>query len=163
MDPKSGSADRQRVIDLLDLHEGRGPVPVLGDADTLRVLRDARRIAVVGASSRPERPSYGVLQYLLDAGYECVAVNPHETRVCGVASYPTIVDAVTATGGIDIVDVFRRSEFCVPHAADAVAAGAGCLWLQLGVANWEAARIAYAAGLDVVMDRCTAIEHRRLG
>jgi len=151
------------VADLLDLHEGRGPVPVLGDADIVRILRDARRIAVVGASSSPERPSHGVLQYLLDVGYECVAVNPYETRVCGVASYATVAEAVAAGGPIDIVDVFRRSEFCVPHAEDAVAAGAGCLWLQLGVANWEAARIAYAAGLDVVMDRCTAIEHRRLG
>ncbi len=71
-------------------------------------------------------------------------------------------EAVAASGPVDIVDVFRRSELCVPHAEEAVAVGARCLWLQLGVVNWEAARIAAAGGLDVVMDRCTAIEHRRL-
>jgi predicted CoA-binding protein len=68
---------------------------------------------------------------------------------------------VAETGPFDIVDVFRRSELCVVHAQEAIAAGARCLWLQLGVVNWEAARIAHDAGLAVVMDRCTAIEHRR--
>ena len=80
----------------------------------------------------------------------------------GVASFPTLTEAASATGPFDIVDVFRRSELCVPHAEEAVASGARCLWLQLGVVNWEAARIAAAAGLSVVMDRCTAIEVRRV-
>ncbi len=70
---------------------------------------------------------------------------------------------VEASGPFDIVDVFRRSELCVAHAREAVATGAGCLWLQLGVVNWEAAAIAAGGGLSVVMDRCTAIEHRALG
>jgi predicted CoA-binding protein len=82
--------------------------------------------------------------------------------VFGVPAFRTLGEAVTATGPFDIVDVFRRSELCVPHAQEAVSAGAACLWLQLGVVNWEAAEIAHAAGLSVVMDRCTAIEQRRI-
>lgn len=122
----------------------------------------ARRIAVVGVSSRPERPSYGVFAALLTAGYDCVPVNPNEHEVLGRRCFPTVADAVAATGPVDIVDVFRRSELCAPHAEDAVAAGARCLWLQLGVVSWEAARIAHAGGLAVVMDRCTAVEVRRI-
>ena len=75
---------------------------------------------------------------------------------------PKSAEATAATGRFDIVDVFRRPEECAVHAREAVAAGAGCLWLQLGVVNWEAARIATDGGLSVVMDRCTAIEHPRL-
>jgi hypothetical protein len=82
--------------------------------------------------------------------------------VLGVPAFPTLAEAVAATGPFDLVDVFRRSELCVPHAREAVEAGAACLWLQLGVVNWEAARIAHDGGLSVVMDRCTAIEHRRI-
>jgi uncharacterized protein len=155
--------DRQRVRDLLDLAEGRsGPVELLDDAEVASVLRAAVRIAVVGASSNPARPSHGVFGYLVDNGYDCVPINPNESEVGGQPAFATIAEAVAATGPIDIVDVFRRSELCVPHAEEAVAAGAICLWLQLGVVNWEAARIAADAGLGVVMDRCTAIEHRRL-
>jgi predicted CoA-binding protein len=96
------------------------------------------------------------------AGYDCVPINPNAAAVLGVPTYPTIAAAAAATGPFDIVDVFRRSELCVLHAEEAVAVGARCLWLQLGVVNWEAARIAVAAGLSVVMDRCTAIEVRRI-
>ena len=99
---------------------------------------------------------------LLQAGYECVPINPNETAVAGVYAFATLPEAVVATGTFDIVDVFRRSELCVEHAREAVAAGASCLWLQLGVANWDAARIAADAGLAVVMDRCTAIEVHRI-
>jgi predicted CoA-binding protein len=90
-------------------------------------------------------------------------VNPNEREVLGVPAFGTLAEAAAATGPFDMVDVFRRSELCVPHAVEAVAAGARVLWLQLGVVNWEAARIARAGGLDVVMDRCTAIEWRRIG
>lgn len=148
---------------LFDLAEGRSPVAVLDDPGIAALLRTARRIAVVGASADPGRPSHGVLRYLVDHGYDCVPINPNTPAVLGVPSYPTVVEAVAATGPFDIVDVFRRSELCVPHAEEAVAIGARCLWLQLGVVNWEAARIAAAAGLSVVMDRCTAIEVRRIG
>lgn len=154
--------ERARARDMLDLQEGRGPVPVLGDEAIAVVLRDARRIAVVGASSKPSRPSFGVFRYLVHQGYECVPVNPHERDVLGIPAFRTLREAADATGPFDIVDVFRRSELVVPHAQEAVAVGARCLWMQLGVVNWEAARIAHDAGLLVVMDRCTAIEHRRL-
>jgi uncharacterized protein len=147
---------------MLDLQEGRGPVPVLDDEAIGELLRSARRIAVVGASSNAARPSFGVLRYLVHQGYECVPINPNERHVFGVPAFRALADAVTETGPFDIVDVFRRSELCVPHAREAVAAGARCLWLQLGVVNWEAAAIAHEAGLGVVMDRCTAIEHRRI-
>jgi predicted CoA-binding protein len=116
----------------------------------------------VGASADRSRPSYAVFRYLVQQGFDCVPVNPNVRDVLGVAAFRTLGEAVEATGSFDLVDVFRRSELCEPHAREAVAAGARCLWLQLGVVNWEAARIAHDAGLEVVMDRCTAIEWRRL-
>lgn len=154
--------ERDRAREILDLQEGRGPVTLLDDARTLDLLRSARRIAVVGASSRPSRPSLGVFAYLVRHGYDCVPVNPNEREVEGVPAYPTLTVAVAATGAFDIVDVFRRPELCVAVAEEAVATGARALWLQLGVVSWEAARIAAAGGLAVVMDRCTAIEHRHI-
>jgi hypothetical protein len=150
------------VRQLFDAAEGRGPIDLLDDDGIAGVLRRARRIAVVGASANPARPSYGVVGYLLDAGYDVLPVNPNETEVHGRPAFASLADAVAAGGPVEIVDVFRRSELCVAHAREAVAAGARCLWLQLGVVNWEAARIAAEGGLSVVMDRCTAIEHRRL-
>ena len=114
------------------------------------------------ASSNPARPSFAVFRYLVQQGFECVPVNPNERDVLGVPAFASIAEAVAATGPFDMIDVFRRSELCVAHAREAVAAGARSLWLQLGVVNWEAARIAHDAGLEVVMDRCTAIEWRRL-
>ena len=156
------SKERARTRDILDLQEGRGPVRVLDDTEIIDVLRRARRIAVVGASANPSRPSYAVFRYLILNGYECVPVNPNERAVLGLPAFRTLVEAADATGPFDIVDVFRRPELCVPHAREAVAIGAGCLWLQLGVVNWEAATIAASGGLSVVMDRCTAIEYRAL-
>lgn len=153
---------RDRARAFLDLQEGRGPVPVLGDAEIRALLRGTRRIAVVGASDDPSRPSYDVLRYLLAEGLDCVPINPNVESVLGVPAFATLEAAVAAGGPFDIVDVFRRSELCVPHARSAVATGARCLWLQLGVVSWEAARIAHEGGLSVVMDRCTAIEWRRL-
>ena len=103
-----------------------------------------------------------MFRYLVHNGFECVPVNPNERDVLGIPAFRTLAEAVEATGPFDLVDVFRRSELCVPHAREAVAAGARCLWLQLGVVNWEAATIATAGGLSVVMDLCTAIEWRRM-
>lgn len=154
--------ERDRARDVLDLQEGRGPVPVLDAAGAGAVLRSARRIAVVGCSSRPDRPSFTVFRYLVHEGYECVPINPAERSVLGIPAFRTLREAVAATGPFDIVDVFRRSELCLPHAEEAVATGARCLWLQLGVVSWAAARAAHLAGLSVVMDRCTAIDHRAL-
>jgi predicted CoA-binding protein len=153
---------RERTAAFLDLEAGTGPVHVLDDAGIEVVLRATRRIAVIGASSDPARPSYGVFRYLLDQGIECVPVNPNERAILGIPAYRSLAEAVRETGPFDMVDVFRRSELCVPHAEEAVAAGASCLWLQLGVVNWDAATIAARGGLSVVMDRCTAIEWRRL-
>ena len=155
-------AERARTIAYLDLAEARGPVPVLEDAAIGDVLRSTRRIAVVGASSNEARPSFGVFRYLVHQGYECVPINPAERSIIGIPAFRTLREAADATGPFDLVDVFRRSELCVPHAVEAVEIGARCLWLQLGVVNWEAARIAHDGGLAVVMDRCTAIEHRRI-
>ena len=156
------AADRNRTIAHLDVAEGRGPVPLLDDEGIAELLRATRRIAIIGASSNPGRQSFGVFRYLVHQGYECVPINPNEREVFGIPAFRSLREAVEATGPFDIVDVFRRSELCVPHATEAVAAGAHCLWLQLGVINWEAARIAHDAGLAVVMDRCTAIEQRRI-
>jgi uncharacterized protein len=136
-------------------------VTLLDDAATLNLLRTARRIAVVGASSNPSRPSHGVFRTLVEAGYECIPVNPNETEVEGVPAVATLAEAA-AIGPIDIVDVFRRPETTESVAREAVAIGARALWLQLGVINWETARIAAEGGLAVVMDRCTAIDLRRL-
>ena len=162
-DADARRADLERVRDLVDVAEGRSPVPLLDDAGIASLLATSRRIAVIGASSRPGRPSLGVIRTLLDAGYDLVPVNPNERSVLGMDAYPDLASAVAATGPVDIVDVFRRAELCMPHAREAVAAGARCLWLQLGIVNVEAALIAHAAGLSVVMDRCTAIEVRRVG
>ncbi len=157
------SAEEQaRAREILDLQEGRLDVPMLDDEGMASVLCSARRIAVIGASANRLRPSNGVLRYLLAAGYEVVPVNPSEAVVEGRTAYPTLADAVAAEGPVDLVDVFRRAERCPPHASEAVAAGARCLWLQLGIVSIEAARIAHAGGLSVVMDRCSMIEHARL-
>ena len=155
-------AERQRAIDYLDLDEGRGPVPILDGEAIGDVLRATRRIAIVGASSNEARPSFGVFRYLVHQGYECVPVNPAERSILGIPAFRTLREAADATGPFDIVDVFRRSELCVPHAHEAVEIRAKVFWMQLGVLSWEAARIAHDGGLAVVMDRCTAIEHRRI-
>ena len=125
-------------------------------------MRATRRIAVIGASSNRGRPSFSVFRYLVQQGFECIPINPNERDVLGVPAYRSLAAAVAETGRFDMVDVFRRPELCLPHAHEAVAAGARVLWLQLGVIAWDAARVAHDAGLEVVMDRCTAIEWRRI-
>jgi predicted CoA-binding protein len=137
------------------------PVPLLADDGIAELLATSRRIAVVGASSNPLRPSLAVFRALLSAGYECVPVNPNETEVAGIPAVASLAEAALA-GPIDIVDVFRRPEATEDVARQAVAVGARALWLQFGIINWESARIAAAGGLLVVMDRCTAIELARL-
>jgi predicted CoA-binding protein len=128
------------------------------------VLQAARRIGVVGASPYPWRASNVVMAYLLEQGYECVPINPEAETVLGQACFPTLEAAVAAAGGLsfDIVDVFRRAEHTPDIARSAVAVGCGTLWLQQGIVSWEAARIAHAGGVAVVMDRCTAVDHRGL-
>ena len=121
------------------------------------ILRDTRTIAVVGASPRPEKPSHGVMRYLLDAGYRCIPVRPDDCdEVHGVACVPTLAEVDEP---IDLVDVFRRPEFCADVARQAVAVGAKALWLQLGIRSAEARGIAEAAGIDYVEDQCTKVVH----
>jgi uncharacterized protein len=123
------------------------------------ILRSARTIAVVGVSSKRFRPSYGVTEYMQRAGYRIIPVNPQEAEVLGEKSYP---DLDSIPGPVDIVDIFRRSEF-VPEIVDAaIRKGAKMIWMQEGVVHEEAARRAEAAGLAVVMDHCILKEHRRL-
>ncbi|MFA7249948.1 MAG: CoA-binding protein [Dehalococcoidia bacterium] len=127
---------------------------------SLELMRDARTIAVVGISSNPDRPSNDVAKYLIDAGYTVYLVNPMEEQdIFGLPVYDSVRDLPEA---VDIVDIFRRPGDVPPVVADAIASGARAVWMQLGIVNEEAAAQARAAGLDVVMDRCTKIEHRRL-
>lgn len=155
--------ERSRAMEMLDAEENSGPVDLLNSPASAALLERALRIAIVGASPNPARPSWGVMQFLLEKGYEVVPINPNAAEVLGVPAYPTLEDAVAATGPFDIVDVFRRPEHTPDIARSAVATGSGALWLQLGVVNWEAAQIAHDGGLPVVMDRCTRIEHRNIG
>jgi predicted CoA-binding protein len=125
-----------------------------------QILRETRTIALVGASPRPERPSHGVMRYLLAAGYRVIPVRPRDCdEILGV---PCVVSLAEIEEPIDLVDVFRRPEYTPGVAREAVAAGAKALWLQLGVVSDEARRIAEDAGLDYVENACTAIEHRHL-
>lgn len=155
-------ADHLRVAEFQDFHAGRLGVPLLGDDEIRALLASKPRIAMIGASNRPIRPSFGVFVALRRAGYDVVPVNPGESLIDGIPSFPSLKAAVEATGPVDIVDVFRRVQACPAHAREAIEVGAGCLWLQLGIVSREAGEIATAAGLSVVMDRCTIIEHDRL-
>lgn len=119
------------------------------------ILSQAETIAVVGASSNPERPSFGVFQRLVQAGFRVVPVNPNETEVLGLKAYATLADVPFT---IDVVDVFRRPEHTPDIASEAVRAGAKVLWLQSGIVNEEAAARAKAGGLTVVMDSCLAVQ-----
>lgn len=162
----SDSEARRRIrydwtAEVLDYEEGRIGYPVLDQASIRGLLASKPRIAIVGASPNPMRASHGVLVDLLALGYNVVPVNPGVPEVGGLRCYATLRDAVDATGPVDIVDVFRLPPACPPHAREAVAANAGCLWLQLGIVSREAGRIAHDAGLAVVMNRCLAVEAAR--
>jgi predicted CoA-binding protein len=125
------------------------------------MLGEARTVAVVGLSSRPGRPSYEVARYLQDHGYRIVPVNPNETEVLGERAFPSLLDA-PGDVAIDVVDVFRRAEHTPEVARQAVAVGAKVLWLQEGIVSEEAAAIAEAGGLEVIMGICIMKVRRRL-
>ena len=131
------------------------------DAAIRDLLLATRRVAVVGASDRPDRPSHGVFRFLLDRGYDAVPVNPALAGrpVDGIASVASLDEAAP----LDMVDIFRRSAEAGAVVDDAIRLGAKSVWLQLGVIDEAAATRARSAGLSVVMDRCPAIEWRRLG
>jgi predicted CoA-binding protein len=123
------------------------------------ILSDAHTIALVGASPNPARPSNGVMRYLLAAGYRVIPVRPHVREVLGIPCVSSLAEIQEA---VDLVDVFRRPEFCPQVAEEAVAAKAGALWLQLGIISPQARAIAEAGGLDYVENACTAIVHRSM-
>jgi uncharacterized protein len=128
-------------------------------ADTiLEILKKYKTIAVVGLSSNPSRPSFGVTEYLHNAGYRIIPVNPNETEVLGEKSYARLEDVPER---IEIVNVFRRSENVPPVVESAIRVGAKVVWMQLGVENAAGAERARAAGLIVVEDACILVEHRR--
>ena len=129
------------------------------DADLYALLTGATTIAMVGASSNPDKDSYGIMQKLQKVGYRVIPVNPRETEVLGERSYASLLDI---PGRIDIVDVFRRPEDVPAIADDAVTIGAKALWLQTGIVSDEAAARAEAGGLMVVMDACIGATHALL-
>jgi predicted CoA-binding protein len=123
------------------------------------ILKNYKTIAVVGLSSNPRRPSFGVTQYMKSAGYRIIPVNPNETQVLGEKSYARLED-IPKSHPIEIVDIFRRSENIPPVVDSAIAIGAKVIWMQQGIENQNAAAKARAAGLFVVEDACILIEHR---
>jgi predicted CoA-binding protein len=123
------------------------------------ILRSARTIAVVGLSNKRFRPSYGVAEYMKRAGYRIIPVNPGQSEIMGETCYPDL-DSIPEP--IDIVDIFRRSEFVPEIVEAAIRKGAKAIWMQEGVIHEEAARRAEEAGIAVIMDRCLLKDHRRL-
>ena len=127
-----------------------------------RILGTCRTLAVVGLSPQWHRPSFFAAKYMQEHGFRIVPINPSAPEILGEKSYPSVTAAAQAGLQIDMVDCFRRSADIPPIADEAIAVGAKCLWLQIGVVHEAAAAKARAAGLDVVMDRCVKIEHARL-
>ena len=124
-----------------------------------KILRDAKTIAVVGLSPKPHRPSHQVASYLMEVGYSIIPVNPGQDTILGQTCYPNL-RAIPVP--VDLVDIFRRPEEILPIEDDAIDIGARFIWMQEGIVNEEAATKAEAAGLAVIMDRCTKIDHMNL-
>jgi predicted CoA-binding protein len=124
-----------------------------------RILTDSKTIAVVGLSPKPNRPSHQVALYLMEAGYTIIPVNPGQDAILGQICYSSLRDIPVP---VDMVDIFRRSESVMPVVEEAIDIGARFIWMQEGVINEEASAIAERAGLTVIMDRCTKIDHMNL-
>lgn len=129
------------------------------DAGLLEILTNSRRVASVGVSSSPDKPSYGIFAYLLEQGYDMIPVNPGTPEIQGRKTYP---DLASVPAPIDVVQVFRKPEDVPAVVEAAIRAGAKVVWMQEQVINEEAARSAEAAGLKVVMNRCMRKTHVRL-
>ncbi|TXI12877.1 MAG: CoA-binding protein [Polynucleobacter sp.] len=121
-----------------------------------KLWQEIKTIAVVGLSDKPTRPSYMVAKYMQSAGFKIIPVNPQCQEILGEVCYP---DLLSIPEKVDMVDVFRKSEDCLPIAKDAVQIGAQVFWMQMGVINHEAAEYAALHGLEVIMDQCLMIEH----
>lgn len=129
------------------------------DGELRQILKTVRTVASVGVSSNPDKPSYGIFQYLSEAGYHMIPVNPTAPEVLGKKSYP---DLGSIPEKIDVVQVFRKPEDVPPVVEQAIQAGAKVVWMQEGVVNQQAAARAEQAGLKVVMNRCMMKTHQRL-
>jgi predicted CoA-binding protein len=134
------------------------PLPDPNVPDVVSQLLRAQRIAVVGLSDDPARASYHVARYLIDQGKEVIPVNPNHATVLGLKSYASLEDV---PGRVDLVDVFRRPEFCPAVVESAIRIRAGGVWLQSGIVSPEAERLAAGAGLPFVQDRCLMVDHAR--
>jgi predicted CoA-binding protein len=134
--------------------------PAERELQAIRRMLSAKRIAVVGLSDDPGRPSHGVASYLKSAGKEIIPINPSHERVMGLQCYPSLEEAAQAGGGpIEVVDVFRRPEYCADVVRSAIAVGAKGVWLQSGIVSDEAQELAARAGIDFVQDRCMMVDH----
>jgi len=134
-------------------------MPIEDDDAIRKILREAKTIAVVGASVKPWRDSNNIMQFLIDVGYRVFPVNPKYSEVLGIPCVPSLS---SVPKGIDVVDVFRRSDVVASVVDDAIANGAKTLWMQLGVVNKDAAKKAEQAGMNVIMDHCIRVDHGRL-
>jgi predicted CoA-binding protein len=130
-------------------------------ADVAHILNSYKTWAVVGCSPDPWRDSHGVAAFLVDRGYRVIPVNPSADEILGLRCYPDLASIPTSEG-VEVVDIFRRSDQAGTHVDEAIAVGAKAVWMQLGVIDDVAAQRAQAAGLQVVMDRCPKIELPRL-
>jgi predicted CoA-binding protein len=134
-------------------------MPIESDNELREILKSVRTVASVGVSSNPDKPSYGIFEYLAEVGYHMIPVNPTVSEILGRRTYP---DVPSIPAKIDVVQVFRRPEDVPPVVEQAIQAGARVVWMQEGVVNKEAAARAEKAGLKVVMDRCMMKTHQRL-
>ena len=157
--PGSGVVEQRLMADGVSANSpvNGGPFATTA-ADRIRILERYKRIAMVGLSSNPFRPSHFAAIYMLSEGYDVTPVNPREKEVLGRRAYASVRDV---PGPIEIVDIFREPAAVPAIVDDAIAAGARVIWMQLGVVHDEAAKRARQAGLEVVMDRCVKIEHAR--
>ncbi|HSG82419.1 MAG TPA: CoA-binding protein [Gemmatimonadota bacterium] len=135
---------------------------MLLDTDTIKIIKTAKTIAVVGCSPKAYRDSNSVALYLMEQGYGVVPVNPKHDVILDVKAYPDLLAAREGEGPIDIVDIFRASELVMPHVEEAIQIGTRLIWMQMGVINEEAALRARQADITVVMDQCLRTQHKEL-
>ena len=132
------------------------------EEDIVEILREARTIAVVGCSPKPYRASHSVARYLMDEGYRVVPVNPAHDELLDVKTYADLAAARDGEGRIDIVDIFRAAHLVRPHVEEAVTIGTRLIWMQMGIVNEPAAKLAREAGIAVIMDECIRVRHAKL-